>query len=757
MIRIAVAFLLGHIAVLFLPELPAPSPWMWLLLPLSVVLAWLHAFGAVALVAGAALGTLAGTAGLNADMNAKWEGVEVELRGHVVSIPERKANTLQFDLELIDPSDGLPSRARIDWYEDAPSVQPGDEWQLLVRLKRRHGFANPGGFDYEGFLFRSRIGATGYVRASELNIRLSPGRGRGALLRARAHIADRIFAATSGHAMTGVLQGLAVGVQHEMSPEQWRVFSATGTTHLMAISGLHIGMVAALFAWLGARLVGWLDLQRFRIIALHGQAALGISAALGYCALAGMSVPTQRTLIMLIIYFAVRLSRRVLDVPHGLALAVVLVLLVDPFAPLAPGFWLSFLAVAAILLATAGTPRRLRMLREFGRVQFAVTLGLLPVLMSAFGTVSLVSPIANLFAVPIFTLFLVPLTLVGSAISLLSTYAAEIVFAAPLWTLELTWLALEWLAASPIAMWFSPGLPLWAYALLSAGVLILLLPGLWPMRLAGALLCMSGFMYTPSRPNVGEAVVSVLDVGQGLAIVVETHTRVLVYDTGPSFRSGRDAAEMVVLPFLRHRGIRRVDAVIVSHSDLDHAGGARTLHQEIEVDRWLSSAPLDRIPSEACRRDQRWMWDEVEFLVLHPDDDSALSENDGSCVLLIKAKGASMLLTGDVEAQGEDMLVAQQPRADVLTIAHHGSRTSSTESFVQATRPQFAIASAGYRNRWGFPKEDVVARWQSVGAQVLTTAHTGRIEVRMHATGVSELQQYRQQAKRYWRYRPPKH
>jgi competence protein ComEC len=624
---------------------------------------------------------------------------------------------------------------------------------LQVRLKRRNGFANPGGFDYEGYLFREGIGATGYVREDERNRRLQPAAHGHAALRVRAWIASRISAAVGDERMLGVLQGLAIGDTQAMQPEQWQVFAATGTTHLMAISGLHIGMIAMAAAWCGGFIVRWRRAQSLGLTAMHGQVVAGMSAALIYSILAGLSIPTQRTLIMLCIYFALRWRRRVLAFGQSLSLALIAVLIADPFAPLAVGAWLSFVAVTVILMAVSGRLGRDGMIANFTRVQLAVTVGLVPLLLASFGKLSLVSPLANALAVPLFTLLVVPGVLLGALAAAIHPSFGALVLSAPVAVLNASWQIFEWLARQTLAVWHAPQPSLPVFIALSMGAILLILPAVWPLRLTGMLLCLPMLSYRPPTPAAGTFELTVLDVGQGLATVVRTQSHVLVYDTGPAFPSGRSAAELAVLPFLQHRGVRAIDALVVSHGDQDHSGGLRPLLAALPI-RMLAVGPSvgDAPGKVACRRGQQWQWDGVTFSMLHPGPgDLPESGNDTSCVLLIRAREGSALLSGDIEAAAERQLLSRGlPRVAVVVAPHHGSGTSSTSLFVDTLRPDVTIFSTGYRNRWNFPRADVVERWRTAGARTYNTSESGAIAVSF-ATRDVLVREHRHTQRRYWR------
>lgn len=752
--RVAIAFLLGHCCIHWLPRLPA-GHWSLALLAPALGLAAVGRFKLLATFLAGLGWALANCALRSAgDLPPALEGRDLLVHGYVASIPNEAGADSQFLLDVTQPRGGVSPRIRLVWYRvGASAPRAGELWQLIVRLKRRNGFANPGGADHEAQLYREGIGATGYVRDDARNTRLAPPSLSYAVTRLRGWISARIHDAVPSGRMLGVLQGLAVGDTQAMTTQQWRVFAATGTTHLMAISGLHISMVAALAAWLGGAIARRPSAQARGWNAMHGQVIAGALAAVAYSALAGLSVPTQRTLLMLAIYFASRWSRRNLTATHALGLSLVGVLLIDPFAPLAPGAWLSFGAVAIILLAVVGRVRRDGPIAAFVRVQGAVTVGLVPLLLVAFGGVSLLSPLANAIAIPLFTLIVVPAVLLGACVAAVWLPAGEWVLALPVALLQWTWPLLQWLAERPLALWYFPEPSVPAFCALVAGTLLLVMPGIWPTRLAGVLLCLPVLLQRIAAPAVGNFELAMLDVGQGLAVVVRTQAHVLVYDAGPAFPTGRDAGELAVLPYLRNRGVRFVDTLVVSHGDLDHRGGANSVLAAMPVARILagpSVKPLSQ-PSAPCWRGQRWTWDGVRFEILHPVRAGSVSDNDSSCVLLVHSRAGSVLLAGDVEAAAESALVASGlTRATAVVVPHHGSRTSSTAPFVAATRADLALVSAGYRNRWELPRREVVERWRAAGARLFTTADSGAIEIAFVAGRPPLAREYRRSQRRYW-------
>jgi competence protein ComEC len=436
-----------------------------------------------------------------------------------------------------------------------------------------------------------------------------------------------------------------------------------------------------------------------------------------------------------IVAAALRLRRRV-GAADALAAGALAVMLLEPLAPLAPGFWLSFGAVAAILLVVSGQLAPPGAARGYLQSQWAVSAGLVPVLVGSFGTVSLVGIVVNAAAIPLYTLVIVPAVLLATALLLAAPAAGGWALQGVAWLIEATWPLIAVPAAWPWATWGVAGLGPLAWCALVAGACAALAPLPAPGRVAGLVLAAAACAWRPPPPDWGAARLALLDVGQGLAAVVETRGHVLVYDTGPAFRSGSDTGAIVVEPYLRHRGRRRVDALVASHDDLDHAGGAASLAQRLPILRRVASgAALDALgPVERCRRGAQWSWDGVSFEWLHPGAQPGRGDNEDSCVLRVRAGPHVVLLTGDIERHAEAELLDQPgtDRVDILTVPHHGSRTSSTSAFVTATRPRWALVPAGHRNRWGFPKPDVVARWEAAGAAVLNAAATGAIEFELH-------------------------
>jgi len=751
----ALAWLLGACALLWSGELPGPGAVAGLWLACTLLALLLRRPALLGFAAGFSLTWLQCGERLDARLAPAHEGAALTISGTVASVPQFIGGGYRFEF-LTDPLPGLPPRIEVTWYEPQWRPSAAERLELEVKLRRPRGFANPGGSDFEARLLREGIGATGYVRAATRKGRELRDVARAPVLAARDEIALDLRAALGERPATGIVAGLSVGLQDALSSEQWRQLARTGTSHLMAISGMHIGMFAIVAAWVAARLQKWRQRRGARGTARDAAVVAGSCAALAYGALAGWSVPTQRTAIMIaIVAFALRARRRI-GAGDALALGAIAVLALEPLAPLAVGFWLSFGAVAAILLVTDGQLVQTGVLRGYAQAQWAVTAGLVPVLAASFGAVSIVSVVVNLLAIPLYTLIVVPLVLIGTALLMAWPAAGASVLAGTAWLIEVTWPLIAIPAQWSWATWGIAGLEPWAWIALCAGAAAALAPLPASGRAAGLVLVIAACAWRPMPPDAGGVRLTMLDVGQGLAAVVETRHHVLVYDTGSAFRSGSDAGAIAVEPFLRHRGLRHVDLLVASHDDLDHAGGAASVAGLVPVRRLVASGrALDAVGAvEPCRRGESWEWDGVTFEWLHPGSKRFEKDNDNSCVLRVQSGHHAVLLTGDIERRAEAELVeyGRLARADIVLVPHHGSRTSSTPDFVRATRPRWALVPSGHRNRWGFPKPDVVERWQSAGAEVLVGSATGAIEFELHPQRpIAPPRLWRPSQRRVWR------
>ena len=708
-----------------------------------------------------------------------WEVRDIELSGVVASLPQRfeQGERFVFAVEAVHTPEAIvPRNITLAWYREraktdlaedsdaaqnerdevsARTVHPGERWKFTVRLKRPHGSANAHGFDYEAWSLERSIRATGTVRARAETIRLTdfvwnPAYG---VERLRDIIRQRFLDTLPDAPYLGVLIALAIGDQRAIPNAQWQVFNRTGITHLVSISGLHVTMVAALFAALVNAL--WRRSERL-LLRLPAQKASVLAAwlaAFAYALLAGFEVPAQRTLYMLSVVALALWSGRHLSASRILLLALFVVLLLDPWAVLVAGFWLSFGAVS--LLFFVGTSRLAEyserrgkyawrtVLTQWGATQWAITLGSLPLLLFFFQQFPLTSPLANALAIPLVSFVITPLALFFALLPWSPVLLLDH------WLLAQMMKVLDVLAAWPV--WQQAAPPWWVLCVACLGTLCCLLPRGFPARYLGVCLLLPALFWTPPRPASGEAWVDVLDVGQGLAIVVRTAEHNLLFDTGPAYRSESNAGQRLVLPYLRAVGIRRLDALIVSHRDKDHSGGAAAILAELPVGRIVSSMP--EFGGEACAAGQNWQWDGVRFTVLHPQaSDYAQpkkSTNNLSCVLRVSASQYSALLTADIEAANEKAMLARHKgalKSDVLLVPHHGGRGSSTPEFIAATDARAAIFSAGYRNPFKHPRPEVLERY--AGRAAWRTDRDGAIHVVLGEQ--LDISGWRQEKARYW-------
>ncbi len=758
----ALALLAGIGLLQLLPALP--DPWWGLLsLPLAMA-AW--RYRPLRLIFIVSLGFLwawlSAALVLQRQLPVALEGRDVVVEGMIASLPERDARRAHFEFEVAKCYQGdraipNPGRIALNWYYPDAVLHVGDRWRLHVRLKRPHGLRNPGGFDYEAWLFRHRIRATGYVRDKEDNRLILSRAWDQPINRLRQDLAQHIAAALDEREFAGIIRALAIGDREAISPAQWRTLTATGTNHLVAISGLHVGIVAAIAFFLMRALWSRFPRLCLRWPAPKLAAIAGISAALAYAALAGFSIPTQRSLIMVTVVLGSMLPGRKIRPSHLLAWALILVLLWDPLSVLEAGFWLSFAAVAVIFYGMGQRLAPRGLWWRWGRVQVLIALGLMPLMLILFQRVSLVAPVANLIAVPWVTLVVVPLTLLGSVLLLPMPAVGAVLLSLADGAMGWLWPLLQGLTHSGMAQWLQPEPPAWAYAPALLGILWLLAPRGIPGRWLGCVLLTPMVLVNPARPGPGEAWFTLLDVGQGLAAVVETAGHVLVFDTGPASGERFNAGSAVVVPFLRHYGIHRIDTLIVSHGDMDHRGGAAAVLQQTAVQRLLTSVP-DKIhwPQgrvESCQAGQRWQWDGVSFEIIYPLADQPYRGNDASCVLRVQTARQTLLLPGDIEQRSERLLLDKQDAqlpSDILVAPHHGSNTSSTAAFLRAVDPAYALFAVGYHNRYGFPKPAVVSRYAAEGARLLDSAHSGAITFRLGSAASLRPDTFRQQARHYW-------
>ncbi|WP_425915540.1 DNA internalization-related competence protein ComEC/Rec2 [Pseudomonas sp. GWSMS-1] len=661
------------------------------------------------------------------------------LQGRVVGLPEVSEGVVRFQLEqAVSRRGALPERLRLSWY-GGPALHAGETWRLAVRLKRPHGLVNPQAFDYEAWLLAQRIGATGTVKTGEL---IYPASGAGAWRdRLRQHLL-----ATPAHGREGALAALVLGDGSGLSTADWQVLQATGTVHLMVISGQHIGLLATLLYGLVAGLAR-LGLWPRRWPWLPCACVLALTGALAYGVLAGFEVPVQRACVMVALVLLWRWRFRHLGVGLPVLLALLAVLLLEPLASLQPGFWLSFSAVMLLILIFSGRLGAWPWWGTLLRAQWAMAIGLLPFLLALGLPVSASGPLANLVAVPVVGLLVVPLALLGTLLLPLPGLGAALLGVAG-WVLDWLFGLLAQLALWMPA-WLPSALPFWAWLLVALGALVLLLPAALPVRSLGVLMLLPLLFTAQPRPEHGRAEVWMLDVGQGLAVLVRTQKHDVLYDAGPRFGEF-DTGERVVLPSLRALDVRGLDLLLLSHADSDHAGGAVAIKRGLSVGRVISGEPYKlarTLQAEACVT-ERWQWDGVHFSTWQWAD--AADGNQASCVLRIEASGERLWLTGDIDSQAERALLNSglAMPAHWLLAPHHGSRSSSSAALLAAVKPDTVLISRGAHNAFGHPHAEVMARYQAIAAQPYDTARHGAVRIRL---GAFEPAQGLRDHARFWR------
>ncbi len=702
---------------------------------------------------------------LSDELPAAWQGRDISVIGVVAEMPRQHERGLgfKFDVEQILTADAhVPQHILLSTYNSAAApilaMHAGERWQLTLRLKRPHGTSNPYNFDFEAWALERNLRAVGYVHHKGDNRRLeehviAPGYF---IERMRESIRGYFQQVLRDAPYVGVLIALTIGEQRSIPAAQWQVFTRTGVNHLMSISGLHITMLAgmgfALTYWLWRR-SAYLTL---RLPARKAAALAGLLVALGYALISGYGVPAQRTVYMLgTVAVALWLSRNIAP-SQLLAAALMVVLLSDPWAVLAPGFWLSFGAVALIFYITANRLGTGHWLLQYGRIQWAMSIGLIPPLLAMFQQVSLVSPVANAFAIPLISFVVVPLSLLGALLQF------DWVLHLAHYAMSITMLALAWLNELPVVVWTQHAPPLWSIVVGMIGILWILLPRGFPSRWLGAILLLPMFLIHPAAPAPGSLRLTIFDVGQGLAVAAQTSNHAMLYDSGPVFNSEANSGNRILVPSMKGMGIAKLDTLMLTHNDSDHIGGALSVMQEMPVAMLSSSLPddspilLKAAQSHRCVDAQSWDWDGVHFELLHPSlasyDDEKIKNNERSCVLRISTGLHSVLLTADIEKKSERRLLELHPdklNATMLIVPHHGSKTSSTAEFVAAVHPRYAVFTAGYRNSFGHPKAEVIERYRAVGSELLRSDEDGAIMVQMDAQNFS-VERYRLTHARYW-------
>lgn len=790
MISFALTFVFGAFCLQQMPVLPN-LVWALLLIPLVLVSFYLRSSShsvlkivkyplwlTLSFLLGFFWAATLATIRLSDALPHAWENQPVELIGVVSSVSEltERGERFRFDVEKVLTLGAIiPRHISLSFYpanswgqsrqnevQTPPRVaafKAGERWQITARLKRPHGTQNPHGFDFESWALAENIRAAGSIKTKANNKKLQNfvWHPKYMVEHVREKIQQRIVKVLENKPYSGVIQALVMGDDSQIAADDWQMFLRTGISHLMSISGLHITMLSGLMFGLMSFVWRRIPQLATRLPTRKAATVAGVLTALIYALIAGFAVPTQRTLYMLMVFALALWSGRQLVISQVLALALFVVVVIDPWAVMAAGFWLSFGAVAMLSFALGARIGQTHWLNAAIHTQWAVTIGMVPLLLMMFHQASIVSPVANAFAIPIISFVVTPLALLGSFLPidslLMLSYKA----------LEICMFVLNWLNQLPDAVWQQHTPATWTLFPALLGVIWLLLPRGIPMRWLGLVGFLPMLLLVPPRPVVGEMKVTVLDVGQGLSVVVQTATHTLLYDAGAKYNQQSDAGGRIVVPFLRGEGVKEIDGFMVSHNDNDHSGGMLSVLSLMPVD-WFASSMPDEVALDAaaekmkCYAGQVWAWDGVDFEVLHPQlqsyEDPKVKDNNRSCVLKITSASGSLLLTGDIEKSVEATLVEQaigQLKSDVLIAPHHGSKTSSSASFIAAVAPSLVIFTSGYLSRFKHPAPEVVERYQAFNSAMFRSDYHGAIEINyLGGKSAIEASSWRSQNKRYW-------
>lgn len=726
------------------------------------------------------------------------EGLPLTVTGTIVSIPEGHDQNVHFEFllkEILKNNDEqtwrLPQKIRLAWYSPqtnkTPNLHVGETWQLSVKLKQARSTFNPASFDYEGWLFTHRISATGYVMRNADPKKISTSFWKDPTNHWRENVQIQIEQALVNDSNLGMIEALAIGVRDQLSTQQWQAMQATGTNHLVAIAGLHVGFVVSFVYFLVKFLWRRVHMLMLYLPAHEAGIIFSLFAAFYYSALAGFALPTQRALIMLSVGLLANLFRRHIPPWQALSVALMLVLLYDPLCVFSESFWLSFIAVGMILFCISDRLNFSACRFKSLRIQWVIALGLAPITLYFFHQISLINLIANAIAIPWVAFISLPLILFGVMILPLNHTLAYLAWHLAAKSLILYWPMITTLASFDRLQWHTYIPNLLSLCIAMLGCVIFLAPKGFPFRYLG----LFGFLplIYPKTENInsGEFILTQLDVGQGLSTLIQTAHHTMLFDTGPRLSADYDMGQSVVIPALEQKHIKKLDLMIISHADNDHSGGSKSVLQNLPVKMILTSVPAlyaqlpDRLPTRlgtpnrfsevlqkhwpkpqvlSCETGQHWQWDNVNFMVLSPDKNYASQKsNDRSCVIRVSNTFNSLLLTGDIEKTTEKHLLATTAphmlKADLIIAPHHGSKSSSSEAFVNTVHPSWVFYATGYRNRFHFPHAEVVSRYNKIGTQSLDTAQDGEIILKIQSKNktLSPIQT-RKTDKHFWNFTP---
>ncbi|MDQ8039744.1 MAG: DNA internalization-related competence protein ComEC/Rec2, partial [Rickettsiella sp.] len=689
------------------------------------------------------------------------EGQTLTAIGMVASIPEYRPNQLRFDFLIKKLTTNVPVnyplRVRLSEYRyhsnKSLQLKKGDIWEFTIRLKRPRGFWCPGSFDYAAALFQQNIQANGYIVKRFPAHLVQVASNYYLIDQLRQSLTYNIKKSLKNYPLVGLIAALTTGIRYDITDAQWQVMRGTGTNHLFAISGLHLAFIASIVYFV-TRLF-WCRIPYAPLFTPASNVAAVLTSvfAVFYAALSGFALPIQRALLMLLVFLGANLLRRNIVSGTAFYYALLIILAYSPFSVLSASFWLSFMAVALILYNGYGRLKHAKAWQAWGRTQFCVGFGLIPVSLLFFHQVSWISFIANAIAIPSVGFVILPLAFLGGVTTLIIPSFGSILLILAERLLEQLWQLLTYFSALHWAQYTAFIATPWLLVSSMLGLFLLLAPKGFLARYLSVFYLLPLFFWKPDGPKNGEIWFRLLDVGQGLAAVVQTQHHTLVYDTGPSRTF--DAGRAVLLPFLQKLGIQKLDMLMVSHGDNDHIGGAFSLLAHMPVVSIVSSIPKKFLPRHAnfCHEKMNWQWDEVNFEIIYPASNDVYLGNNSSCVLKISNLKHSILLTGDIEKSGENYLVKNsesQLASTILVVPHHGSKTSSSIEFLNKVRPTIALFPTGYHNQFRFPHSIVLKRYQFLQSTIYDTAIDGTITLKLNSDFNIQVETYRQNYYRFW-------
>lgn len=762
--------LLGCLIALSLPELP--SVWLCLLAPVPILLGWLYPrFVCLSWAGVAFFWTLFRMHHALDWVDPELQGRNLTISGQVSGLPRVEKDYASFEF-LIEPAsvDGsrLPRRVKLSWYHPTIAINPGQAMTVVVELAQPHARLNPGGYDAERMAVLR--GIQGYGKVVSLVSKKAPSGYLPNVDLLRDKLSQKIAKAAPG-ATSSLLQGLILADRRSISEAQWSALRQTGTAHLMAVSGLHVGTIAALGWYIGIGLGRLVARRTYCLTAIHTACLTSASMSLGYAVLAGFSLPTQRAVTMLAMLYLVRLRRWRVSNARVLGAVVLIAVSRDPIVLLGVSFWLSFGAAWVLIKTFEGRiapPGKARswLLAQGNLLFLSGTLGFL-----FFATVPLAAPLANLVCIPVVSLIVLPLAMLGAILEW-SFDAGRVFLCLSGRVLELVLIMLDCIASyAPAVNRVSPDGALWRWGLVIVGLLLFSQPHPVIPRPALALFLLPMVVRPGPALKPGDFDVHVLDVGQGLSVVIETRDNVIVYDTGRISPSGANSGEDIIVPFLQSRNIEVIDLLVVSHGDSDHAGGIQGLLSTIPAKRILTSSEAavnpvlqdlkarryardESVEVMLCSRGWRWARDNVRFTVWHPFPGLPYLGNDSSCVVRVESAAGSLLLPGDITMTAELGLLADPLSSDLLIAPHHGSTTSSSAAFINLVRPAWVVFTAGFKNPFDFPREAVQRRYADAHIQQASTFDTGMITYEFRQNAPLRMLGYRASNPRWWRKKP---